>query len=246
VHRLIRSRTDGKLVELPSLVGGGNSKGDDTASKALGGPDRSTEESQDKLEAMGVEYANLMTSQLESQRGYYEEEIARSKDEIVVLRRKWEENIGDKEKWRKEKSELEKRLDEVVAGIKKEKEALQARLDVAARIGGEEEARRKKERAELVKARKELERELEAERAVTASLTTNLGHLRVEMGKREQETIEVRAEVEDMREQMRDVMFTLSARDQIEAEGGTSEMAGGSVSVPVPPSTPASRRKKKR
>lgn len=248
VHRLIRNRTDGKLVELPSLF----TDDDDLSKKKkstkdgdesiVGGPDHSDEASQDKLEAMGLEYANLMTTQLESQRGYYEEEIARAKEEGAVWRSKWETLMDEAERAKRDSGALRKK----VKGLEKELVRAQEERRVAEekreRVQREEEATRKRDRAELVKGRKELEKELEQERSVTASLSTNLGLLRVDFGKREQESEAVRAEVEELKEQMRDLMFALSARDQM-----SEEAAGGDVIVPpTPPPTTAARRKKKR
>lgn len=245
MHRLIQNRTDGKFVELPS---GHSSKSEEKGSDRdeKGGPDKSDEASQDKIEAMGVQYGVIMTSALENQRTYFQEEMTRANDENYVWKKKWAEV---EEKLRKEKSErgtLEKKLEEVVDRIEKEKAGDEARREQAFKKGVEEEINRKKERVEGTKAKKELEKELAAEKAVTASLTENLRHLTVEMGLREGEIQDVRKEIEDMSEQMRDVMFALSARDQIEAQGGEGEMAGGSVSVPTPPPTSSARRKKKK
>lgn len=245
VHRLIRNRADGTLVELPSL---GATKGDGEGKekdKDKGrGPDREDELEQDKLEAMGVEYAKLMTAQLEEQRRYYEDEVARSKDELAVAVRRGEE---EELRWKRERGEAERRLDEALAGVAKERDALRAKLDHVAKVAAEDEARRKKEQREATKATKELEKELDAERTVTSSLAENLSHLRGEMGKRDEELVALRLRMDETAEQMRDVMFALSARDQIEAEGGAaSEAAGGDVSVPVVTPTAATRRKKKR
>ncbi|SGZ21679.1 BQ5605_C021g09401 [Microbotryum silenes-dioicae] len=263
VHRLIRSRTDGKLVELPSMFGNNGrsteanlehkqrARSNSTSGGGgggTGGPDRSTEASQDKLEAMGVEYANLMTSQLESQRGYYEEEMARDKDEIAQLRKKREGLEREREGWVGERNELVKRVKDIEAREEETSRAWKAKFEAMQKQVGEDESRRKKEKVEWTKMRKQLEKELESEKAVTKSLTENLGHLRSEVAKREAETVQVRAEVDDLREQMRDVMFALSARDQIEAQGGAAEAAGGTIIAPtLAPSTPSStqRRKKK-
>ncbi|ORY69163.1 hypothetical protein BCR35DRAFT_354712 [Leucosporidium creatinivorum] len=248
VHRLIRNRTDGKLVELPSLFTDDDSKKKSSNSKddeGIGGPDRSDEASQDKLEAMGLEYANLMTTQLESQRGYYEEEIARAKEEGAVWRAKWESVGEEAEKGRVERRELRKRVGELEGELKKSREEWREREEKREKSEREEEVRRKKERAEATKARRELERELEQEKSVTASLSTNLGLLRTEFGKRGEETEGVKAQVAELEEQMRDLMFALSARDQIEQQGG--EAVGGDVVIPpTPPPTSSARRKKKK
>ncbi|CAE7211378.1 unnamed protein product, partial [Rhizoctonia solani] len=75
VHRLIHDRTEGKLVELPSSSNTLNSTTTTGGESSLGpGPDdmRAAE----KVEAVGLEYANLLASQLDSQRAYFEEQAA--------------------------------------------------------------------------------------------------------------------------------------------------------------------------
>ncbi|KAF7558946.1 hypothetical protein G7046_g5216 [Stylonectria norvegica] len=63
VHRLIRDKGDGKVVELPGRgTNNNNQEEQDVVPRA-------------KLESIGLEYTHLITSQLESQRAYYEELI---------------------------------------------------------------------------------------------------------------------------------------------------------------------------
>ena len=73
VHRLIQTKSDGKLVEFPPLASSGayyrNTGNDDV--------------SNEKLDAMGMEYTYLLTSQLESQRVYYEERIDAAADKAA-------------------------------------------------------------------------------------------------------------------------------------------------------------------
>jgi len=63
VHRLIQNKSDGKLVELPSV----HSHGEETAPV-------------DKMENISLEYTYLLTSQLDSQRMYFEEQVERAVD----------------------------------------------------------------------------------------------------------------------------------------------------------------------
>jgi BRCA1-associated protein len=69
VHRIIQNKSDGKLVELPAA---GNS--------ALDPPDWTDAVPREKLENISVEYTHLLTSQLESQRAYFEEIVERAAD----------------------------------------------------------------------------------------------------------------------------------------------------------------------
>ncbi|KAM0786636.1 hypothetical protein ACM66B_002088 [Microbotryomycetes sp. NB124-2] len=265
VHRLIRSRTDGKLVELPSNFSDGAADGGKKKPIGVGaaggggggevaGPDERAEESQDKLEAIGLEYANLMTTQLESQRGYYEEEVAVAKDEIRVLKQRLQDVLAERDKLRLARTEADKRVQKALNKLEDDKKQLQAKVDALTKSANEDEARRKKERQEWTKARKDLDKELEQERSVTASLTRNLGSLRTDMSKQEQEMTNVRQEVETMKETMQDLMMALEMRTKIEQDPD-SELAGGTISVApspsaqsTPTSTPSSanRRRKKR
>src|SRR3569833_2452328 len=67
VHRLIRSKGDGKVVELPSRSMRDGGHGEDVVPRA-------------KLESIGMEYTHLLTSQLESQRVYFEEMVNKAAD----------------------------------------------------------------------------------------------------------------------------------------------------------------------
>ncbi|PHH69704.1 hypothetical protein CDD80_6556 [Ophiocordyceps camponoti-rufipedis] len=78
VHRLIRDKGDGKVVELPGR-----------GSPHDGQQQQQQHEDQDvvpraKLENIGLEYTHLITSQLESQRAYYEDMISKAADKAAA------------------------------------------------------------------------------------------------------------------------------------------------------------------
>lgn len=166
------------------------------------GPDEAEEEDMSKLEAYSIEIADVLTVQLDSQREFYQTELG-------VLRRKWEEVRAEKERFEGMTKENEGRIKSLLGELEKERERWKKERESTIKLAVEEESRRKKGRLDSTKARKELTRLLEEEKEVTKSLTANLSHLRIEVGKRDKETAEVRAEVDDLREQMRDVMFVL-------------------------------------
>ncbi|KAF3008509.1 hypothetical protein E8E13_005645 [Curvularia kusanoi] len=72
VHRLIQNKSDGKLVDLPASTQ--QSFGAEMTGYANDSVPR------EKLDNMGMEYAYLLTSQLESQRAYFEEQLAKATD----------------------------------------------------------------------------------------------------------------------------------------------------------------------
>ena len=206
IHRLIRDNADGRLVELPSLSSThAKSDEEDDSSGVKKGPDVEEEESMSKLEAYSIEIADVLTVQLDSQREFY-------LDEIGVLKRKWEESRGENLVISKARAEGERDRKDLLREIEAEREKWKKEKSSMDKIAVEEGNRRKKERIELVRVSKELEDALEQEKAVTTSLTANLHHLRIESGKRDKETAEVKAEVDDLREQMRDVMSVSFSR----------------------------------
>ncbi|GAA6035665.1 hypothetical protein JCM8097_004959 [Rhodosporidiobolus ruineniae] len=264
VHRLIRLRPNGadptspsssRLLELPSLSSTSRSSvaaatdPDDLSAKIAqqaGGPNREAEVEQDKLEALALEYGNLMSSQLADQREYYDDELARVKDLQRLSEAKREELERALEVARREAVEREKREKKDREGWEKDRRGLEERLAVLDKEARREADERKKERAEALKARKTLEKELEAERAVTASLSSNLAALRSDLAAQKAETARVGGEVDELKDQLNDLMAALSMRERIEQEGEGSEWAGASIGVAPAPGMSAEEQREKR
>ncbi|GAA5914621.1 hypothetical protein JCM6882_001219 [Rhodosporidiobolus microsporus] len=249
-----------RLIELPSLSSGtrpstGHSSSsatapdpDDLSAKigaqhahggqqhGGGGPDRSAEVEQDKLEALAVEYGHLMSSQLADQREWYEDELGREKDLRRVGEGKRDEVERELERARREGKERERAAKEEREGWEKERGRLEARVEQLAREAKHEADERRRERLEAAKARKALEKDLDSERAVTASLSSNLAALRADFAAQKAETEGVRAEVDELKDQLNDLMAALSLRERIESgEGEAGEWAGASVGVVAAP-----------
>ena len=226
MHRLIRNKADGKLVELPSFGAGGD-EGEGR------GPGRADVIGAEKIEAIGIEYSYLLTSQLDSQREHYEQQANGLREQLDELKG-------------------------VVAGLSKEvKEEREERV----RLKREEEERveevwRDKRRAEkraekAIEHSKKLEKDLREERAVSEGLLKNLANMKARVEEREKERGDHELRVAELEDQLRDVIFSLEAKTKIEnaGEGGggeiLSELAGGSIEMP-PSSLPAGKKKKKR
>ncbi|KAF7977078.1 hypothetical protein HWV62_4647 [Athelia sp. TMB] len=227
VHRLIQNKTDGKLVELPSASMGVR-EGDSGAGM---GPGPSDALSAEKIEAIGIEYSYLLTSQLDSQREYYEEQGAEFKTQIAELsvalqglsREVERERVSVAEERERRRTEEEARLDE----MHRDKVKAEKRAEKLAIIA------------------KKMEKELREERAVSEGLMKNLGMMKEKIELADKEKAQFRTQIADLEDQVRDVMFFLQAKDKIESGGGAeAEAAGGSVEVPVP-TPPISSRKKK-
>ncbi|KAJ9635144.1 hypothetical protein H2199_008630 [Coniosporium tulheliwenetii] len=71
VHRLIQNKSDKKLIDLPGAFGSADTSMTGLADEMV---------PREKMENMGVEYTYLLTSQLDSQRLYFEEQLERAVD----------------------------------------------------------------------------------------------------------------------------------------------------------------------
>ncbi|KAI0027477.1 hypothetical protein K488DRAFT_31864, partial [Vararia minispora EC-137] len=211
VHRLIQNKADGKLVELPSA-----SMASAAAPDARGGPSPADALTAEKIEAIGIEYSYLLSSQLDTQRAYYEEQAR----------------------------VLQAQIDELRTGVAR-LESAASRADTAqaearrateeAEVARRERARSERKVEKLTELARRLERELREERAVSAGLLDNLEHARQRTEEAERAREGVQARVTELEDQVRDVMFFLEAREKIEnGEGAAAEAAGGSVEVRAP------------
>jgi BRCA1-associated protein len=187
----------------------------------------------DKVEAIGIEYSYLLTSQLDSQRAYFEQE----KSVLEVALRDAHERLAL----------FESRV---------------ARLDVADAASKklEAKAQRAEVRAErAVELTRKLEKELGEEKALSTGLMARISCLNSELRKAEEERFAFGRTLEEMQDQLRDMMIYIEARDKIQNEAiqgsgdGTSsvlgEAVGGAISLPAPnnespQSMKRSRRKK--
>jgi len=225
---LIQNKADGKLVELPSAAASVSA----TPREGGLGPSQADALSAEKIEAIGIEYSYLLTSQLDSQRSFYEEQTAELKTQVdqlkTLIEKLSEEFKCEKEHSKEEEQRIRREEEEKVAQALKEKTKADSRAEKVTEL-----ARR-------------LEKELREERAVSEGLMKNLGKLREKVEAAERENENFSSKMRDLEDQLRDVMFSLDAHAKIEQGGGLeSEAAGGSIEVPVPPFTPTSTTKKK-
>lgn len=174
VHRLIQNKADGKLVEFN---------------------ERPAVEQDEKLDSMQLEYTYLLTSQLESQRLYFEGKITRIERESLTQI----EELKDRMKKMAEDS-----LD------------LKHQLDIISRDKLSQDKRVHQLQSKVQKANKELTEE----RQINECLRDNQQqwHSRVEeLEAQLKKTVSEREkEVEDLKEQLRDVMFFIEARQTLQ------------------------------
>ncbi|KAK9466201.1 BRCA1-associated protein 2-domain-containing protein [Lipomyces arxii] len=191
VHRLIQNQEDGKLVELPSLA---------SASGQLDDYDRDYANESDyvpreKLDNIGMEYTYLLTSQLESQRAYFEDKIAAAADKASVAVEKAEKAMKDLEimrtQLREAKSENGELKSSTIPGMEKEFERL----------------KRKSETLQAVS--KNLEKEWREEKSMNGNMLQKLEFLQKERDEKDKE-------IDDLKDQLRDVMLYLDAQQKFQ------------------------------
>jgi BRCA1-associated protein len=227
VHRLIQNRADGKLVELPSASITAGSGVD--SSRALG-PGPADTMAAEKVEAIGIEYSYLLTSQLDSQRAYYEEQLDAMKEQLSNAYSKMD--IRAKEV---EAMEAQRRITE---------QTWQKELESKVTEAAKERAKVEKKAEKAMELARKFEKELREEKMVNDGLLQNLAAVKKRSEAFEQEKTEFMGRISELEDQMRDLMFYLETRDKVEKEGG--ELAGASVEMRPTPTASSSTRKKKK
>lgn len=250
VHRLIQNKADGKLVELPSAAT--SSGGSGGAGGSGLGPGPSDALTAEKIEAIGIEYSYLLTSQLETQRVYYDTQKEELEGQVIELRDLVEKLVGEVEVVNNKSVEQEKMREKAVLveleRMKREEEKV--KKVVAERESARvEELERDKSKAEkraekLAELARRLDKELKEERMVSAGIMENLKSMKEKVEQAEKEKEYYASRIGELEDQVRDVMFFLEARNKIEAEDG--DAVGGSLEVhQAPPKSDGKKKKKK-
>lgn len=219
VHRLIRDKGDGKVVELPRnntndrQVGGGAAPGlaqEDVVPRA-------------KLDSIGMEYTHLLTSQLESQRVYFEEMVNKAADKAAKASAAAEsasaqagEALKQLAALRDEHGELK---NETVPSLEREL------------------AREKNRAAKSAELARNLGKALQEEKEVSAGLMKRIEHVKAESEGTSKMVEQLRAENEELKEMNRDLTMFISGQEKLremEKEGMVEhgELEDGTLAVP--------------
>ena len=213
VHRLIREKGDSKVIELPSSRSGGLGAG-----RADHGEDMVPRE---KLERIGMEYTHLLTSQLESQRVYFEELVGKAvakasaaSSAAALASNRAEEAISKLNELQIAHAHLR---DEVVVGLEKDL------------------AREKKKAEKASEMARGFSKSFMDEKKVNEGLMERIEHVNGGMAAMSTEMSKLKEENADLAEQNRDLLFSITAQDKLkDMEGGleVGELEGGTLSLP--------------
>lgn len=212
VHRLIRDKGDGKVVELPGRSShNGYLEEEDVVPRA-------------KLDGIGLEYTHLITSQLESQRAYYEEMISKAVDKASKASAIAEEaasqasaamgQLGILEG--KYKTLSKETIPEVEKELSRERNKASKSDTLARNLG----------------------KALQEEKRVSEGLLKRIEHLNMDHETILRQLEELKEENAELKEMNRDLSMFISGQEKLkemENEGTLEEgeIEGGSASVPV-------------
>ncbi|XP_029941243.1 BRCA1-associated protein isoform X2 [Salarias fasciatus] len=192
VHRLVASKTDGKMVQYEC-------EGDTCQAE--------------KIDALQLEYSYLLTSQLESQRIYWE-------NKIVHLEKETAEEINNMKAKFKETLERCDNLERRLGEITKDKQAVEKKCTQLS--------------SRVVKLNQELKEEQEMNRCLRANQAQLQAQLSNEEDKRKESGEHKDSTIADLQEQLRDVMFYLETQQQIQhlPPEARSEIQEGHINIP--------------
>jgi BRCA1-associated protein len=226
VHRLIRDKGDGKVVELPSNnnalsrgsrrrrsgneEGGGAEEDEDVVPRA-------------KLDRIGMEYTHLLTSQLESQRVYFEEMVnkaaakaAKASAVADTASLQAQEVLSELEALRAEHRALkESIIPSLERDLARERSRAEKSTDLARKLG----------------------KSLQEEKKVGEGLMERIGHVNRELEDKTKTVDDLKRETEELKETNRDLTMFISGQEklkELESEGkiDAGELEDGTVSLP--------------
>lgn len=200
VHRLLQSKTDGKLVETQSPGGDG----------------------EEKVDSIQLEFTYLLTQQLDAQREYYEEKMERL-ESMIISEGQLKQLELEKEKQKNEKLEAE------IQTLVKDKNVLEKKVNqLSTKLGS-------------------VLHDLAEEKQFNKTLHANHMSWQTKYNALEQKYQERDAEVKELKEQVRDLMFFMEAQNTISKSELKEEIVEGSVTVgdPSPTSSKGKSRRKK-
>lgn len=224
VHRLIQTKADGKLVDLPAAFHQRNEH------DAMMGHSSDTVPSE-KLDAMGVEYTYLLTSQLDSQRAYFEEQVDRAADKAKAASAEAAAATSAMQK-------LSLQVETLSTESKAAREAL---------TGLEKDLKRTSQHAEKADglARK-FGKDWREEKTINQALMGKIEFLNKQIDELNVRSQKLEEEKRDLEEQNRDLGFFISGGAKLQEAGLGDEIVDGKIEIPESSQGKGKRQKGRR
>lgn len=212
VHRLLQNEVDGKLVELPGSsrgprggddgqIPGGMSSSSYAAADVAAAAMKAADTSEKKLDDVGLQFTQLLSSQLESQRDYYEMLLATAADKASSSQRRASAAEAENAILKSSQTELQ---DRTIPRLTRDLEKYKTRAD------------------KLHKLYEETLKRYTEEKLISEKTIAKLKRL-------EANSLERDAEMAELKEQVRDLMFFHEAQAKL-ADAG-SDVTDGQVII---------------
>ncbi|XP_065207884.1 BRCA1-associated protein [Planococcus citri] len=216
VHRLLQNKTDGKLVEGPS-------------------PDKhnsgQTTDVDEKLESVQLEYSHLLSTQLESQKKYFEDIIARLQQE----QKNSAELRGNAMKAISEKFELENKLQQLNRENAKKSGGEKCETENKIQQLTKEKHLLDKKVHNLSTKLAQTQSQLNEEKELCKALQRNQATWQEKFSGLENEFKQYKStkelQLNELKDQLRDVMFYLEAQKKIGESAEREEIAEGTIVI---------------
>lgn len=176
----------------------------------------------------------MLTSQLESQRMYFEEQVARAAEKAARGATAAEEAATTArdavEVLREMTLEHRKMRDEIIPDLERDRDRVRTKAEKSNELA------------------RSMTKAFQEEKQVSQGLMERIKHLDVALERVRKEVIELKEENTDLKEQNRDLSFFISSQEKLNSMEGelAEEIREGTVSVPDAPEPKSSKGKKKK
>lgn len=225
VHRLVQSKTDGKLVEVPSpaqtsVRRHSHDRQHSAAQAECGeaGAGGSAADLSTKLDAITIEYNHLLVSQLDSQRAYFEGLLS------------------------KQAAAHESAIAEAQASMGETQASLQSQSG-AVHVAEQARKAADKRAADALSKAQKVHKEAQDLRSLNEQVMRNQTALKQASDTARACTAAAEARIQDLEEQVRDLMIFIETQRTISE---SSELQAGSASIPAPAAPARKARSGKR
>lgn len=189
------------------------------------GPPTESEASQEKVDSVQLEFTYLLTSQLEEQRMYFEDKLALMETQLTEESNNLREDVAN---LKEENQQLKTKISNLV----KEKQTLEKKL--------------LQQNSKLTVTLNDLNEERQLGKALRQNQQQWQSKMtRLEENFKELKTLKEK-EIGELKEQVRDLMFFIDAKQVIEKSADKDEIAEGTVEIPPQPSSRVKKGRRKR
>ena len=223
VHRLIQSKPDTRLIDLPE-----RQRHENEAFRSEGGDSVPRE----KMESMAAEYTYLLTSQLEGQRRYFEEQVERAVDKASQASARADEAASNAQKAAQSASHHQQSRDDASAALERAEKAL-------------EKSERAREKFE--KLARDMSSQLREEKTMNEGLLKRIRAADEKAENAKKAAEEAIGEKKELEEMVNDLTMFISSQEKVKElqAAGEEIVEGGDSGVVEGPKKKKGKGKKK-